>query len=128
MLTPPAVGSKASVLVTDRSADAPTVVVAVPLSLPGVGSAVAEETVAVLLSTEPAAVPGATATVRVNTALPAGSEANEHDTVPPAPTAGVMHDQPPGDDSETNAVPAGSVSERLTVAALLGPALVTVIV
>jgi hypothetical protein len=39
-----------------------------------------------------------------------------------------VHDQPPGDDSETNVVFAGSVSDVLAVDALLGPALFTVIV
>jgi len=52
----------------------------------------------------------------------------EQDTVPPAPTAGVVHDQPPGDDSDTNVVFAGSVSESAAVMALLGPALSTVMV
>src|SRR5688572_11443072 len=97
MLPPASTGSGVSVLViVTFVAAADTVVVAVALSLPGVGSEVAEETVAVLLSTVPAAVPGETATVKVKTALPAGREAIEQETVPPAPTAGVVHDQPAG--------------------------------
>jgi hypothetical protein len=60
--------------------------------------------------------------------LPTARLAIEQETVPPAPTAGVVHDHPPGDESETNVVPADNVSERLTVAALLGPALFTVMV
>jgi hypothetical protein len=71
---------------------------------------------------------GATATVKVKTALLMPSDEFEQDTVPTAPTAGVMHDQPAGDDNDTKVVPAGSVSDNETEAALLGPALVTVIV
>jgi hypothetical protein len=47
--------------------------------------------------------------------------------VPVAPTAGVVHDQLPVVDSETKVVPAGSVSDQLAEAALLGPLFVTVI-
>src|SRR4029453_6828122 len=56
------------------------------------------------------------------------SDAIEQDTVPPAPTAGVVHDQPPGADNETNVVAAGKGSEIDTAAAALGPAVTTVIV
>ena len=48
--------------------------------------------------------------------------------VPVVPTAGVVQDQPPGDDNDTNVVKPGSVSDIETVAALLGPLFVTVIV
>ena len=78
--------------------------------------------------TVPAETEEATVTTRVKVAAPGARVAAEHETVPPAPIAGVVHDQPPGDDSETNVVPAGSVSESETDAALLGPALVTVMV
>lgn len=54
MLVPALTGSGVSTFVTDRSAIAATFVVAVALSLPGFGSAVAEVTVAVLLKTVPA--------------------------------------------------------------------------
>jgi hypothetical protein len=91
-------------------------------------SLAAAVTVAVLESTVPPGTAGPTRTVRVKTALPGGIEAFEHVTVPPAPTAGVVHDQPPGEDSDTNVVPAGSVSVRLAMGALLGPALPTVMV
>jgi len=103
-----------------------TVVAAVPLSLPGFGSLVEEEAVAVLDNVPP--VDGLTFTVSVKTALPTPRLAIEQDTVPPAPTAGVVQDQPPGDASDTKVVPGGNVSESETEAALLGPALFTVIV
>ena len=106
-----------------------TVVVAVALSLPGFRSLATSVTVAVLEITVPFATELATWTVRVKTALPRGIEAFEQVTVPPEPTAGVMHDQPPpGVEIDTNVVPAGSVSESVAVGALLGPALPTVIV
>ena len=47
---------------------------------------------------------------------------------PPAPTAGVVHDQPPGVESDTNVVDAGSVSVSTTDAAGSGPLLATVMV
>ena len=126
---PAVTGSGVSTFVNERSAEPlPTVVVAVPFSLPGFGSLVADEAVAVLEMTVPAAVDGSAATVSVNTALPTARLGFEQETVPPAPTAGVVHDQPPGDDSDTNVVPAGKVSDKDTVAALLGPAFVAVIV
>ena len=69
-----------------------------------------------------------TATVSVKTALPAPNEAIEQEIAPPEPTAGVVQPQPAGSESETNVVPAGSVSSRVTAAAALGPPFVTVIV
>jgi hypothetical protein len=128
-LAPGATGSGLPVLVTERSAlAAPTVVVVVPLSLPGFGSVVEEEAVAVLVITVPGVTEGPTFTVSVKAVLPGTSEAMVQDTVPAAPAAGVAHDQPAGVGSETNVVPAGRVSLSDTEAALLGPPLVTVIV
>ncbi len=127
---PAVTGSGVSTWVIDRSAEAvPIVVVAVAELLPGLGSVVDAPTVAVFDSTVPAAVDDATATVNVKSAvLPAATDAREHDTAPVPPTAGVKHDQPPGDESETNVVFAGSVSDSETDAASLGPALLTVMV
>jgi hypothetical protein len=92
----------------------------------GVASVVAEETVAVFVI-EPLA-PVATLTTSVKTTLPGASEATEQEIVPLAPTAGVVHVQPTGEVSDTNVVFAGSGSDSATVVALLGPALLTVIV
>lgn len=104
-----------------------TVVVAVALLLPGVGSVMTADTVAVLLSVLPVSAK-ATATLSVKAALPTANEGVEHETVPPEAGAGVVHDQPPGEDSEANAVPAGSVSLQEAENAASGPLLVTVIV
>jgi hypothetical protein len=115
------------VFVTDKSAwPLPTVVIAVPLLFVGVESEVTEETVAVFVIVPLALV--LTITTSVKTELPGASDAAVQEMVPFAPTAGVVHVQPAGDVSDTNVVPAGSVSDIATVAALLGPALLTVMV
>jgi hypothetical protein len=92
----------------------------------GTVSVVAEEIVAVFVI-EPVA-PATTLTTSVKTALPGASVATVQEIAPFDPTAGVVHDQPPGDESDTNVVLAGRGSDNATVAALLGPALLTVIV
>lgn len=127
-MLPAVTGSGVSTFVTEMSAAAATVVVEVPLWLPGFESRVSAVTFAVLVMTVPAAVDGGMATVKVKTAFPGVMLEFEQVTAPPAPTAGVVHDQPPGLDNDTNVVPAGSVSERFTVEALLGPAFATVMV
>ncbi len=77
----------------------------------------------------PLATDGPTFATRVKTALPPGARAPAVQvTVPPDPTAGVVHVQPATAGSETKVVPAGRVSARRAAAALLGPALVTVMV
>ncbi len=128
MVLPAPTGSGLSTTVTPRSANADTNVFAVALLLPATGSVVVDDTVAVFESTVPLASAAPTLTTSVRTALPAGIEARVQLTVPPAPTAGVVQLQPPGFANDTNVVPAGSVSDTLTAAALLGPALVTVMV
>ena len=105
-----------------------TVVVAVPLSLPGFPSGVLEVAVAVLLRIVPAATVGATLTVSVKTELPTANEGFEHETVPLSPAAGVLHDHPLISGIETKVVPAGSVSLHEALAAVSGPLLLTVIV
>ena len=105
-----------------------TVVVAVPLSLPGFPSGVLEVAVAVLVRVEPAATVGATLTVSVKTELPTANEGFEHETVPLSPAAGVVHDQPLTSGMVTKVVPAGSVSLHEALAAASGPLLFTVIV
>jgi hypothetical protein len=128
MLPPGLTGSGVSTFVIDRSAAVETVVVAVPLSLPVFGSDVADDTVAVFDNTVPAVVDRSTATTNVKTALPIPNDRLVQETVPPKPTAGAKHPQPPGDASETNVVPAGIGSDSLTEAASPGPALLTVMV
>ena len=105
-----------------------TVVVAVPLSLPGFPSGVLEVAVAVLLRIVPAGTVGATATVSVKTELPTANEGFEHETVPLSPAAGVVHDQPLTSGKETKDVPDGSVSVHEALAAASGPLLFTLIV
>ena len=126
---PVEIGSGESVFVTETSAEpTPTVVVEVALSLPVFGSGVVEDAVAVLEMIVPPAVPALTLTTSVKTALPTPRVAIEQLTLPVPPTAGVLQDHPPGEESDTKVVPAGSVSARATDWALLGPAFVTVMV
>jgi hypothetical protein len=102
-----------------------TVVVAVPLLLEGLESGVVAEIIAVLVIVEASGSVGLTSTVSVNTAVPGVNEGMDEDTVPPAPTIGLVLFQPPGEVNETKVVPAGKVLEIETEAALLGPELVT---
>src|SRR5213075_1428526 len=87
-----------------------TVVVAVALSLPGFGSGVVDAMAAVLLMTVPSAVARGTASTSVKTAFPVGIDPLVHDTVPVPPTGGEVQLHPPGDESDSNVVPGGSVS------------------
>ena len=105
-----------------------TVVVSVSVWLPGLGSPVVDATATVFDTMAPCAVPKPILAVSVKTAEPTATDPAEHDTVPPAPTAGVVHDQPPGAESDRNVVPLGRVSMTETFAAASGPALTTVIV
>lgn len=107
---------------------ATTVVVAVALLLPELGSVVLEETDAVLLNTVPPATPLPTFVTRVKTALLTPNNVFVQVTVPVEPTPGVEQDQPPGGANDTKVVPLGSVSDSETEDALLGPALFTVMV
>lgn len=125
---PAPTGSGLSVTVTDRSALAVTVVVAVALLLPLFGSVVEDDTVAVFESTVPFATASPTLTTSVKTPLPAANDDAVQLIEPLAPTAGVVHDHPPGFDSDTKVVPAGKVSASAALVATLGPALPTVIV
>jgi hypothetical protein len=100
--------------------------VAVPLLFPGIGSEVAEETVAVFVIV--ASAFAAALTTSVKDALPGDNTATVQEIVPVEPAAGVVHVQPAGEVSDTKVVFGGSGSDRATVRALLGPALLTVIV
>src|SRR5260221_547877 len=118
-MVPAATGSGVPTLVTDRSAEATTVVVAVPLSLPGLGSGVADEAVAVLLTPVPSARLGWPAPTRVKTGLPTPFfflMIRRPPRSPPFPYTTLFRS---GGESETNVVPAGNVSENEPEAALL---------
>lgn len=98
--------------------------------LPDVGSVVDVETVAVLGRDVPFAAAASTFTVIVNVWAPAAlvNVASVALTEPAAPAAGVDSVQPAGPEAETNVVPAGSGSDRLTVEASLGPLFITITV
>lgn len=86
-------------------------VVAVALLFAALLSPVLEDAVAVLDSTVAFATVAPTLTVSVNTELPTAKLACVQETVPPAPTDGVAHDQPATVGNDTNVVPAGRVSD-----------------
>ena len=89
------------------------------------------ETVAVFVKFVPVAVPAGTFPTSVNVVVPETfSEAMLQLMVPPAPTAGVVHEKvcAPLCDSETKVIVPGSVSASATFVAAFGPPLVTVIV
>jgi len=106
-----------------RSARALTVVLAAPVLFPELGSGVELAAVAELLMVLPARTlaPMCTTMVKVG-AAPAATVGLAKVTVPVPPTAGAAMVQPAGALAETNVVPAGRVSETLTLCASLGPA------
>jgi hypothetical protein len=117
----PVDGAAGPVAVPDRSARVTTVAVPVPVSLPGAGSGVVEETVAVLVSTVPAAVAAGTCTVTVNEAeLPEDKEPFAQVTGP------VPVQVKPVPDALTSDVPVGSTSLTDTLSASVGPEFETV--
>src|SRR5438105_1719131 len=110
MLLPAKLGSGESLLVMARSALVCTVVVAVPVLLPGVGSFVVLVATALLIIVEPLAVLALTLTTMLKTAdSPAITVAFEKTTVPVPPTAGalVLQPLPVVTTAETNVVFAG---------------------
>src|SRR5436853_2243914 len=126
MLLPAITGSGESVLVIARSAITCTVVVVVPVLLPGVGSVVVLAAVALLLMTVPLAVLLLTLTTIVNTAVsPAATVAFEK-TIGPAVFA--AQPLPVVTIADTKVVLAGTASVTVTVCASLGPALLKLIV
>jgi hypothetical protein len=121
-------GSGESDFRTSRLASVPTVVVAVARLFAKTGSS-AEVTPAVFVMTVPFAVAALTFTTSVKDTLPlAGSVAMVQLTVPVPPTEGVVHVHPAGEESETNVVLAGMVSESATVVASEAVKFVTPIV
>jgi hypothetical protein len=105
-----------------------TVVVAVAVSLPALVSFDAAVRVAVLVITVPAAVPPLTLTVSVTVSVPSGWLLSVQLTVPVAPTAGAVHDQPGSVETETNVVFAGIASDTFEFVAELGPLLMALMV
>ena len=97
--------------------------------LPGVGSDVELETVAVFVIVEPPAVPEFTLTTSVKTWGELGASVGMVAVIVPVPpTDGVVGVQPPGATSDTNGVFVGTVSGSETDDAESGPLFVTVIV
>src|SRR5215212_6871750 len=113
--------------VTSALAAAPTVVDVVALSEPGLGSVVAELTVAVFVNAVPADLVPTDSATTGKAALPGAKDPIVQSTVPLAPTAGVEQLHPGGALLETKVVPAGSGSMTCADAAFAGPAFVATI-
>src|SRR6266550_3260837 len=129
MLLPALTGSGVPALVTLMSACTapPTAMLTVAELSPGTVSRVAVVTVAVSEMMVPLGVPRFTLTTTWKLAVVAGNiVAIVQVMFPVAPTAGRTHAHPPGVTAEKNVVFAGTAWVKLTVAALLGPRLVTV--
>src|SRR5581483_8826092 len=119
MLLPAVTGSGESVLVTERSARVCTVVVAVPVLLPGVGSVVVVAAVAELLIVAPLAVLALTFTTIVKTAVsPAATVAFEKTIGPEVLT---LQPVPVVTTADTSEVFAGTASVTVTICASDGP-------
>jgi len=128
-VTLPAAGPLEVLAMLRSAATAETVAVVLALLFPGIESGVELLTVAVLVIVP--VVPDDTFTTIENVAdAPAGSVAIVHVIVPVAPAGGVVHAKvgPVVWLSETNVVPAGTVSVSDTLAASEGPAFATVTV
>jgi hypothetical protein len=111
-----------------RSAATLTLVVAAAVLLLESGSAVAEETVAVLVITVPLAVPAVTLTTsEIEPDVDAASVEVVHVCVPVPPTGSGGHVQPAAGVTETNVVFVGMTSLSETELAACGPSLRTVI-
>src|SRR6266545_535885 len=127
MLPPTATGSGESDFRTRRLAPELTVVVAVA-ELLAVTASSGEVTLAVLVMIVPFGVAAATFRTRGIVLVPTGTEGSVQTSVPVPPTGSGGQVHPGPGVTETNVVPTGVVSERETLDAAPGPALVTMIV
>src|SRR5947208_618943 len=131
MSWPAVTGSGEPLLVTARSAEVPTVVVAVEVLFEAFDSVVVEATVATFVIVAPFGVAAFTLTTSVKPALaPAARVTRVQVTVPGLPAAGVVQPKvgPLVWVRDTKVVPAGRTSVRLTLWASEGPAFATVMV
>src|SRR5437879_4055201 len=125
-MLPAGTGSGEPLLLMDRSALACTVVRAVAVLLSGFESAVEDLVVAVLPIMLLSAVFALTCTAMLILAVaPEASDGLVQVTGPFVPTAGEVQVHPAGAVTDWNVVCAGNASPTLTLAAALGPALLT---
>ena len=129
MIVPPAAtGLGVPLLVTARSQSTETVVATIVLLLAVFGSLV-EEVIVEVAVIVPAATVGATLTPTMMSAEePDARLVSVQFTLPVAPTAGYVHAQPGGMDTDAKVVFAGIASVKLTAEAAAGPLFVTVCV
>jgi hypothetical protein len=118
-------------LVTARSARDTTVVVVVPVLLPGVPSVVVLAAVAEFVMSVPFGVTALTFTTIVNTAVSPPTTTGFEKITFPVPPGGVLRLQPAAPDvttADTNVVLGGTASVTVTEFAELGPLLTKLIV
>src|ERR1700685_1256294 len=128
MVPPAATGVGVPLLVTARSQSTETVVATVVLLLAVFGSLV-EEVIVEVAVIVPAATVAATFTPMIMSAdAPEARLVSVQFTLPVAPTAGYVHAQPGGTDTEAKVVFAGMASWKITAEAAAGPLFVTVCV
>jgi hypothetical protein len=126
MLLPAETGLGVPALVTDRSQAVATGVATVVLLLAELGSLVEAETEELAVTVVAATVAATfTTTMICDDALAARVVAVQV-TLPVAPTAGVVQDQPAGTEIEANVVLVGTACTKLTADADPGPLFVTV--
>src|SRR3954468_22525297 len=120
--SPARTGSGESPTPAERSAEVATVVAVLALSFAPFGSASPCVAEAVSESVDPLGLSDATCTTSVKVRLaPLARLAAVHLTVPPEPTAGVVHEKPDGASTDTNVVPDGRSSVSATSVASEGP-------
>lgn len=127
-MVPATTGSGDAEIENSRSAPLFARVVVVALLLPGVGSVVADEVVAVAVRVELLTTVRSTLATTVKVAVPPeASDALVKLTVPVPPTGGVVANHAPGAAAETKVVLAGSGRVTVGDTAVLGPLLVSTI-
>src|SRR5580704_1448740 len=126
MLPPAATGLGLPLLVTARLQAVLTVVTMVVLLLAEVGSLVAEETDELAVMLAAMTVDATFTTTMMSAEVPEAMVGSVQVTLPVAPTAGVVHVQPAGAETEAKVVLVGVASVKLTAEAAAGPLFVTV--
>jgi hypothetical protein len=128
IVLPAATGLGLPLFVTAKSQSALTFVMTVVVLLLKLGSLVVGswETEELAVIDETATVDATLTTTMMAADAPEATLGLVQFTLPVAPTAGVVHDQPAGTEMEAKVVFVGTASVKLALAAVPGPLLVTV--
>lgn len=128
ILPPAATGLGVPLFVTAKSQAVVTGVVMIVLLLAELGSLVEEEIEEFAVMVVAGTVGATFTTTMMSADAPEARLGSVQVTLPVAPTAGVVHVQPTGAETEANVVLVGTASRKLTVEAAAGPLFVTVCV